>query len=420
MTRPGGVTVLGAGIVGICCARFLQKDGFDVTLIDRDEPGAGTSSGNLGMICSLETSLPLPSMRVLRGAPKMLLDPDGGLVIRWHHLPSLLPWLTRFVRNAAPSRRWRHAQAMATLMRDTVMAYDNLVEGSPARDLIRHDGAVVVYETDDGFAADADERAMLKRLGTDFVELDRAAIRDLEPALAPSFARGVHYRDCAQTLSPLGLSHALVDDFQRDGGTFRRANASAISVDAGRPPVITTDSGTIPTESLVVACGAWSGRLAATVGLRVPLETERGYHMAVPGVDSGLRRPIIHGESNIGLTQMNEGLRIGGTVELAGLEAPPTPGRAHRIYDIGRHMLADPACGRGIALSDWMGYRPTLPDYLPAIGPSPRHTNLWFAFGHQHVGLSLAARTGQLTAALLAGRSPNIDLEPFRVDRFGP
>tara|TARA_Y100001934_G_scaffold53312_1_gene65302 strand:- start:26684 stop:27946 length:1263 start_codon:yes stop_codon:yes gene_type:complete len=420
LTRTGGVSVLGAGVVGICCARFLQKEGFDVTLIDRDEPGTGTSSGNLGMICSLETSLPLPSMRVLCGAPKMLLDPYGALVVRWRHLPHLLPWLARFVRNASPSRRWGHAQVMATLMRNTVMAYDSLIEGSSARGLIRHDGAVVVYETDDGFAADAGERAMLKRLGADFDELEGAAIHDLEPALAPNFVRGVHHRGCAQTHSPLGLSLALLDDFRRDGGTIRRANASAISVDAGQSPVIETDCGAIPTESLVVSCGAWSGRLAASVGLKVPLEAERGYHMAVPGFDSGLRRPIIHGESNIGLTQMIEGLRIGGTVELAGLEAPPTPGRAQRIYDVGRRMLADPEHAATAALSDWMGYRPTLPDYLPAIGPSPHHANLWFAFGHQHVGLSLAARTGQLIATLLAGRSPDIDLEPFRVDRFGP
>lgn len=419
MNRARRVTILGAGIVGICCARFLQKAGFEVELIDRGEPGTGTSAGNLGMICSLETALPLPSMRVLAGVPKMLLDPKGALVIRWQHLPYMLPWLSRFMLNASPSRRWRHATAMATLMRDTVPAYRTLVEGSAAASLIRHDGAVSVYETESGFAADASDRELLRRLGADFVALDAAAIRALEPALAPIFVRGIHFRDCAQTLSPLGLSQAIVADIKQSGGSIRRANATALAARTDGSLAIVTDKGSIETDALVVACGAWSGRLAATLDIHVPLETERGYHMAVAGIDSGLRRPIIHGENSIGLTQMNEGLRIGGTVELAGLEAPPTPGRARRSYELGRRMLADPNLDRVRIPGEWMGYRPTLPDYLPAIGPSPRHRNLWFAFGHQHVGLSLAARTGQIVAAMVAGRAPGVDLHPFRVDRFG-
>ncbi len=412
------VTVLGAGVVGLSCARFLQKAGCTVDLIDRDEPGAGTSSGNLGMICSLETALPLPSLRVLKGVPRMLLDPDGSLVIRWRYLPHLMPWLTRFMCNAAPSRRWRHALAMASLMRDTVSAYRLLLEGSAGRNLVREEGAVTVYETEAAFAADEGERALLRNLGTDYVELDANGIGALEPALAPRFVRGIHFRDSAQTLSPSGLSRALASDLARDGGTIRRANATAITFRTNGLPTLQTSAGPIETDALVVACGAWSGRIAATIGVRVPLEAERGYHLALPGVDSGLRRPIIHGETNVGLTQMNEGLRVGGTVELAGLTAPPTPGRAAGIYRKARGMLANPDIDRGVVPVEWMGYRPTLPDYLPAIGPSPRHRNLWFAFGHQHVGLSLAARTGQIVAALATGTSPGVDLYPFRVDRF--
>lgn len=415
---PRTVTVLGAGIVGICCARFLQKAGCEVTLIDRDEPGAGTSSGNLGMICSLETALPLPSLRVLKGVPRMLFDRDGSLVIRWKHLPRLMPWLARFVRNSQPSRRWQNALAMASLMRDTVAAYRTLLEDSSGRHLVREDGAVTVYETEQGFAADAAERALLQRLGTDFVELDADAIRALEPALAPRFVRGIHFRDCAQTTSPFGLSRALTQDFVRDGGIVRRETATGIGMRPNGMPAIVTANGTIDTEALVVACGAWSGRLAATMGLRVPLETERGYHLALPGIDSGLRRPIIHGETNVGLTQMDEGLRVGGTVELAGLEAPPTKGRAAGIYRKARTMLANPEIDREAARVEWMGYRPTLPDYLPAIGSALGRRNLWFAFGHQHVGLSLAARTGQIVAALATGRPVGIDLAPFRPDRF--
>lgn len=418
MSMPRAVTVLGAGVVGICCARFLQKAGCTVTLVDRDEPGAGTSSGNLGMICSLETALPLPSIRVLKGVPRMLFDRDGSLVIRWRHLPHLMPWLTRFVRNAAPSRRWQHALAMASLMRDTVTAWNTLLDGSAGRALVRADGAVTVYETEAAFIADESERALLRELGTDYAELDAAGIREIEPALAPRFVRGIHFRNSAQTTSPFGLSRAVVQDFVGDGGAIQRANATSLTFRTNGLPTIETLDGCIDTEALVVACGAWSGRLAATIGLRVPLETERGYHLALPGVDSGLRRPIIHGETNVGLTQMNEGLRVGGTVELAGLDAPPTPGRAAGIYRKARAMLADPAIDRDAARVEWMGYRPTLPDYLPAIGAVPGRRNLWFAFGHQHVGLSLAARTGQIIAALATGRPAGIDLSSFRPNRF--
>jgi len=412
------VTVLGAGVVGICCARFLQKAGCTVELIDRDEPGAGTSSGNLGMICSLETALPLPSLRVLKGVPRMLFDRDGSLVIRWRHLPYLMPWLTRFVHNAAPSRRWQHALAMASLMRDTVTAWRTLLDGSSGQALFRSDGAVTVYETEAAFAADEGERRLLRQLGTDYVELDAAGIRAIEPALAPRFVRGIHFRDCAQTTSPFGLSRALAKDFVGDGGTIRHANATSLVFRANGLPTIQTSEERIDTDGLVVACGAWSGRLTATIGLRVPLETERGYHLALPGVDSGLRRPIIHGETNVGLTQMDEGLRVGGTVELAGLEVPPTPGRASGIYSKARTMLADTSIDRDAARVEWMGFRPTLPDYLPAIGGVPGRRNLWFAFGHQHIGLSLAARTGEIIASLATGRPIAIDLTPFRPDRF--
>ncbi len=418
-SRARRATVVGGGIVGICCARFLQRAGFAVEVIDRDEPGAGTSSGNLGMICSLETALPLPSMRLLRSLPAMLAGRGDALAMRWRYLPRLLPWLARFARAAPARRRWQGALAMATLMRETVPAWQELVEGSPARRLIRRNGALAVYESEAGFAGDASERDLLRRLGADLVELDGAGIAALEPGLAGGFAHGVHFRDSAQTISPFGLAQALVGDIRRAGGRVRRAEARGLDFDGDGRAVVVTAEGRIRSEALVVACGARSGRLAADAGFRVPLEAERGYHMQVAGIDSGLERPIIHGESHIGLTQMREGLRIGGTVEFAGLEAPPTPGRARRIFERGRRMLADPGLAAGGQAVAWMGCRPTLPDYLPAIGASPRHGGVFFAFGHQHVGLSLAAVTGRIVARLAAGRDAGVDVAPFRIDRFG-
>lgn len=416
---PRRAAVIGGGIVGICCARCLQGAGFQVELVDRDRPGAGASAGNLGMICSLEpATLPLPSMRLLRALPGMLARRNDTLALRWRRLPGLLPWLLRFARAAPARQRWRGAQAMATLMRETVPAWQALVAGSPAQSLIRHNGALALYESEAAFAADAAERDLLRRLGADFVEIDAAAIATLEPALAPIFRRGVHFRGSAQTTSPFGLAQALADDFRRAGGSVRRAHVAALAFDGDGRAAAVTAEGRIEAEALVIACGARSGPLAAAAGFGVPLEAERGYHMQAAGIDSGLERPVFHGENHIGVTQMREGLRIGGTVEFAGPDAPPTPGRARRIFDLGRRMLADPDIAEGARQQPWMGSRPTLPDYLPAIGPSPHHRGLFFAFGHQHVGLSLAAVTGRIVARLAQRRDAGIDLAPFRIDRF--
>ncbi|MBM3650200.1 MAG: FAD-binding oxidoreductase [Alphaproteobacteria bacterium] len=417
MTSPG-ITVVGAGIVGVCCARFLQRIGFDVTLIDRLEPGAATSFGNLGMICARELSLPMPSMRLVRAVPRMLLDPDGPLVIRWRHLPQLAPWLVHFVCSAGASTRRRNARSLSSLLGRSLEAYRTILEGSGAAPLVRHEGSLIVYETDAAFAAGAADRAWLRDLGASIEEVGPGDIRDLEPALAPVFCHGVLTRDCAHTTNPGRLTRELAQDVLHAGGRVVRAEVRGAAIADGTVR-LTTDHGPLVSERLVVAAGAWSAPIAAGLGFRVPLQAERGYHTRAVGVTTGLRRPITHGETNLGLTQMDDGLRIGGTVELAGLNAPPRPGRARMVYRLGRRLLADPDWDRSADLVDWMGHRPSLPDHLPVIGPSPRHRNVWFAFGHQHIGLSLAAVTGQVVADLVADRDPGIDVGPYRVDRFG-
>ena len=179
-----------------------------------------------------------------------------------------------------------------------------------------------------------------------------------------------------------------------------------------------TDADPIEVEAMVLAAGAWSGPIAAALGSPVPLDTERGYHTVLHGVDGGIQRPVGERESNIGLTQMVDGLRMGGTVELAGLDAPPNYERARIFYEKGRQVIPGLPPTESVEITRWMGFRPTLPDYLPALGPSPHHRNVWFAFAHQHLGLSLGARTGELIATLVRGDEPDIDLTPFRPDRF--
>jgi len=412
------VTIVGAGIVGVCCARFLQRAGLQVTVVDRGEPGKGTSFGNMGMLCAIEHALPLPSTAVLKNVPRMLIDPGSPLAIRWRYLPRLMPWLVRFVANAPESTRMRNARSLASLMKDTLSAYGTILEGSDAAAYVRRRGSLDVYRNESTFAAEAGERARLRELGATVEELNVDEIKQLEPNVSRDFRYGAYFPDCGHTLDPYRLTNALADDVRAAGGQFVRAEVLGMDVGDDGVSRLLTDADPISIEAMVLATGAWSGPLAAALGSRVPLDTERGYHTVLQGVDAGIQRPVGDGEANLGLTQMVDGLRIGGTVELASLDAPADYARATRFYERGRALIPGLPATDKVEISQWMGFRPTLPDYLPALGRSPYHRNVWFAFAHQHLGLSLAARTGELIACLIRGDEPGIDMTPFRIDRF--
>ena len=420
MTRPRRVTVVGAGIVGVCCARFLQRAGYEVTVVDRSAPGMGTSFGNLGMLCGIDHALPLPSTALLAAVPRMLLDPASPLTIRWRYLPRLAPWLVRFAANAPAATRMRNARALASLLGDTLHAYRRLSAGTRAERYVRHSGSLTVYRSARRFEEGAAERARIRSLGTRVDELGAEEIRQLEPALHPSWRFATWFPDCGHTLDPFRLTRAIADEVHAAGGVFLEHEVRGFECGPDGVRALRTSSAPIAVERLVVATGAWSKTLASALGSRVPLETERGYHHVIRGVDSGLRRPVTNGEEGLGLTQMIDGLRIGGNVELASLAAAPDYERARLFYRKGREMLPGLPPEGDCEISRWMGFRPSLPDHLPVIGPSPRHRNVWFAFGHQHLGLSLGARTGEVIAALVAGENPRVDLHPFRIDRFRP
>ncbi len=387
-------------------------------MVDRGEPGKGTSFGNMGMICGIESSLPLPSMSVLMRVPRMLMDPSSPLAIRWRYLPRLMPWLMRFVSNAPESTRMRNALSMASLMKDNLSAYATVVDGSDAARYMRRLGWLEVYKRQARFKADARERMRIRSLGATVEELDADEIKQLERNLSRDYRYGVYFPDCGHCLDPFRLTQALADDVRAAGGRFIQAEVRDVEVGEGGARRLLTNAEPIEVEAMVLSAGAWSGPIAAALGSPVPLETERGYHTVLHGVDGGIQRPVGDGEAHIALTQMVDGLRIGGTVELAGLDAPPNYERASLFYQRGRQVIPDLPPTESVEITQWMGFRPTLPDYLPALGPSPHHHNVWFAFAHQHLGLSLAARSGELIATLVRGDEPDIDLSPFRIERF--
>ena len=418
MAQAHHVTVVGAGIVGVCAGLALLRDGHAVTIVDRDGPGENCSFGNAGIISDTNSALPLPSPEVVRDIPKMLLDRRRSVTVRWTWLPRLLPWLGAFLKSAGTSTRLANAEALFALLDGTTDAWDRMTRGTPGAELIRKRGLLFVYRTDRGFAKGVRERRILVRLGADAVELDAHEVRQMEPALSDDI-RHAHY--CPgeyQTVNPYRLTSSLADCFVAEGGTLERAEVTGIGHGAGRVRDLRTTRGERKVDRLVISAGAWSHRLAAMLGVRVLLDTERGYHTVFHGVQSGLSRPVIHGEEHFGVSQMDEGLRFAGTVELAGLEAPPDYRRADVIAERGRHVLRafDPSAADKV--TRWMGRRPTLPDYLPAMGGLAGFSNVWCNFGHQHLGLTLAARSGLVIADLIAGRDPGLDMAPFRPDRF--
>lgn len=409
------ITVIGAGIVGVCVALNLRREGFAVTLIDRQGPGEGTSFGNAAVI-SPDIVVPMTSPGIIRQVPGMLLDPLGPLRIRWRHLPRLAPYLLRILAASRRSRIESTSAAMAALARGAVDAYSPLAGMADAEDMIRRTGRVNLYESEEEFRASQWKLELERRRGLRFEVLDAAELRQLEPSLAPLFPRAVFYPDSAHSVNNFRFVQVLADALQRHGGRSLRAEVRGFEVAAnGEVAAVETDAGREPCDAVVVAAGAWSRPLARRLGANPPLETERGYHLTIgePGVMP--RIPFGSNRRGFACTPLEHGLRVAGTLELADLEAAPDWRRADVLMTHIRRLLPGV---QDRQTTRWMGHRPGLPDTVPVISPSPRHRNAFFAFGHGHFGLCLGARTGQLVTALVAGSDPGIDMAPYRIDRF--
>jgi len=407
-------TIIGAGIIGICCASYLQRAGYAVEILDPEPPGTMCSYGNAGGICP-GSCIPIAGPGMLRNLPGWLMDKEGPLHIRLAYLPALLPWLLRFLAAGRVAEVRRISSAMRALHAPTFACYEPLLRASGSTDLLAKRGQLFVYESADGPAHDAFGLSLRRDAGVKVEILDQSDLRDLEPALAPIFRSAVFLPEQGQCANPGRLVANLARAVERDGGIIRRTRVHAITMQDGKPASLATDQGTRPVETLVVAAGAWSAPLARQLGCKVPLETERGYHAMVAGADTGLRTQTIWAERKFVAAPMEEGIRFAGTVELAGLAAPPNMRRADLLLRQGRRMLRHVPEG---TVGRWMGHRPSLPDSLPVISASPHHNNVFFAFGHGHMGLIGGSVTGRLIADLVSGAPPVIDPAPYRVDRF--
>lgn len=415
MTHRGTIAVLGAGAIGVSVALYLQRDGRDVVLIDQDEPGSGCSYGNAGLI-QCASVVPVATPGIVGAVPRMLLDKNQPLHIRWRHLGSLAPYLLRFLREAQPARVEANARALSSLVPRAYEDYRPLIEAAGIQSMVRPSGELHVFETDAAFEnAKAANFAIRRAHGVRVDELDADAVRQMEPGLARSVRHGLFLPDCYQTVNPQRFVAALARNFIDNGGRFIKAKVTDIALRPGGPVAITTDGGEIVSEMVVLAFGAFSKPWARKLGIAVQLDSERGYHVMLPEPGVALNRTVVSGEYKFALSPIDGKVRIVGSSELARVGAPPNYERAMRLLPLARHLL--PGLNEA-GQSLWMGHRPSTPDSLPLLGPVPANPNIIFAFGHNHSGLTLGGTTGKLIADLLAKRIQPSDLSPFSPTRF--
>jgi D-amino-acid dehydrogenase len=411
------IIVIGAGIVGLCVAWHLARSGAVVTVLDREAPGSGASSGNAGAI-SAGSVAPLAMPGVLKQVPGMLLDPAGALHIPPGYALRAAPWLMRFVASARPARVAAIAEALSGLLGHAMEEHRRILAEEGALDLIRETGQLYLYRDRAQYAKDAGGWALRQQHGMRIEFLDgRDAIRAVEPDMQGDYALGLLIPDQGSSVNPQRQAQVVARGVERLGGTIRREAVRALQTEGGRVTGVATAAGAVAADHVVLAAGAWSARLLAPLGLRVPLETQRGYHVMLPDAGIALQRPVVPADRKAFISPMEGGLRVAGTVEFGGLEAPPTPRRAALLLEDLRKVF--PQARTEAAAGHWMGHRPCLPDSLPVLGPVRSWPGLWCAFGHGHLGLTGSAPTGALLARAMLGPAPNIDLAPFAVERFG-
>jgi D-amino-acid dehydrogenase len=412
IANPRHVGVVGAGIVGICTALYLQRDGRRVTVIDRGPPGEGTSKGNAAIIAGASCE-PVAMPGILWRVPKMLMDPLGPLAIRWRYMPKLAPWLIKFVAASAPSRVERISVALHALSKESIPAFKTLMREAGLLDMLQEKGWLSIYRTDASFASARHELELARRRGVKFDILGQHELHRLEPSLAPDFTHGVFYPEHAHTVNNFRLVQELARHFVSRGGTILQEAVQGFAMGPNGPRAIETDKGSHAVDAVVIATGAWSKPFTRMLGHRVPLDTERGYHVMLPNPAVMPRLPIHIGDYGFVATPLEHGLRFAGTVELGGLDLPPNYDRAQVLLERGRTVF--PGL-KEEGKTEWMGFRPSVPDSVPVISGG-RFPNAFFAFGHGHLGLTYGAVTGRLIADLVAGRETGLDMAPYRVDR---
>ncbi|PPR58611.1 MAG: D-amino acid dehydrogenase 1 [Alphaproteobacteria bacterium MarineAlpha4_Bin2] len=408
------ITVLGAGIVGICTALSLSERGFNVMLLDRSPPAEGASYGNAGSL-SPWSCVPQSMPGLWKSVPKWLTDPEGPIALRAGYAATFLPWALKFLRSSKLEGLDVIADAMMELTRPTVDLYRHHLSGTGQENLVRDSVYVHVYRK----AEDADLSQLAWRLRRDRqvpVEMVKGeALREVEPALSESYEAAVLIKEQGRAMDPGAIGKTLAEKAQSMGVEFRQSRIDRLRALPGGAWEIETEFGMIPAKKIVVAIGAWSGKLLSDLGVKVALEAERGYHLVFKNPGVKLNNAIMNVESKFVVSSMNAGVRCAGTAEFAGVDAEPDYRRAKIFGKLAKEMFPDLNTND---TEEWMGPRPSSPDSVPFLGEIPGFENIYAAFGHGHTGMTMGPKTGEVIASLIAGENPGVDMHPYRINRF--
>jgi len=413
MSNPG-VIVIGAGVVGLSAALAAQARGLSVTVIDREGPAAGASAGNAGAFAFTDI-LPLASPGILWKAPKWLLDPLGPLSVPPAYALRIAPWMFRFWRACSAARVAHSTVAQTALMDLSKAELEPFLAATGTLDMLRRDGNLQVYEGEGELRASLPGWQARTDHGIEFHHMTAREMADLQPGLAPRFTHGTFTPGWYSIADPKLFTLALAERFRAQGGKLVRAEVTALRPLEVGVELTTAAGAGLRADQVVIAAGAYSHRIARTLGERIPLETERGYNTTLPGDAFDLRTQVTFGGHGFVVSRLSTGIRVGGAVELGGLDLPPNYKRAEAMLKKAQAFLPGLKPQGGV---QWFGFRPSLPDSLPAIGRARATPRVIHAFGHGHLGLTQSAGTARLVADLLTGQPPAIDLSAFSPQRF--
>ncbi|MEH6630617.1 MAG: FAD-binding oxidoreductase [Halopseudomonas aestusnigri] len=407
------VAVVGSGMVGISCALWLQKSGRSVCLIDRNPPGESTASGSACTFADY-ACIPINSPSLPLKIPAMLLSKNSPLAIKWNYIHKMVPWLGQFLANCRPKRVAHIIDALAVILSNAESGLMPLIEDAGATDLIQRRGCLYLFNTVKGYdAAGSDILARIER-GVSLREISAGEIHDLEPSLEQVFHKGVFYDNAFQFLFPGKLIERFTEHFVKQGGIFLSENVRAIESSGTEDVSIRGDTEQILADKVVVAAGAHALDLLPSLSGKIPLDTERGYHVMLSANKAALNRPVGWAEKGFYMTPLDDQIRIAGTVELGGLQEEYTEHLLNYMENTAKEILP----GLGGRESSWLGFRPSMPDALPVIGPSPQDKNIILAFGHQHVGLTLGGITGKIVSSIVEGKNAPFDISAYSPQRF--
>ncbi|MDA7476064.1 FAD-binding oxidoreductase [Candidatus Pelagibacter ubique] len=406
------IGIVGAGIQGISNALFLQKKGFSVTIFDRDEPGSPAASyGNAGHF-SPYASVPINRPDVLTDVPAMLLSSTGPLALKWNYVPKMIPWFLQFIRNCTTKRMMHTAKNMHQILDLALPAYDELFDEVELGGLVEKKGILYIWN-DQSLKSRELEIKVRNELGVDQQVITPKEIHDLEPNIKPIYHGGVYYQYGRHARNPKKILLKLYDLFLKKGGKFLKMNIKDINFNDEKP-VIKAETQSFLFDKIVIACGSFSKKLTDNLDEKIPLDTERGYHVHFKNCDHLLSRPVIFQNRGFGITPMEQGLRVVGTVEFGGLDNPLSKSRVKNLINNAKYMMGDLPEHE----DEWLGFRPTLPDYLPVIGPSKKYKNVFYCFGHHHLGWTLGPISGKIISGMIAEENTNLDLKPYSSLRF--